>query len=164
MPQRRRILGIDPGFGRVGWGVIDVIRGVAKPVAAGCIETNHKHSFSERLVEIGQEIETILVKFKPGEVAIEELFFAKNVTTALQVAHARGVILYTLTKHHLYPREFTPLQVKQAVSGYGRADKTQIQELVLMHLGLKKMKLQDDAGDALAIALTAISEDKTAHI
>lgn len=149
-----RILGIDPGFGRVGFGVIEKKGGDWAHVVHGLIETSPKKTFVDRIVEIHEELQKLIQEFRPQRAAIEELFFAKNVTTAIQVAQARGAILLTLVEAGISVDEFTPLQVKQALTGYGRAEKGQIQKMVIMSLHLKEKKLQDDAADALAIALT----------
>ncbi len=163
MPEKiktERILGIDPGFGRVGLGVIEKRNGVWVHVGHGLLETSPKKSFIERLWEVHTEVEKIVKKYKPTRAAVEELFFAKNTTTAIQVAQARGVILLTLIQAGVPVDEFTPLQVKQALTGYGRAEKGQIQKMVLMMLHMKEKKLQDDAADALALALTSASSLK----
>lgn len=156
MPKSpRRILGIDPGFGRVGVGIIEEMGREWQVVYYDCIKTNPRHKFLERLIEINKALQTIIIKYKPTEAAVEELFFAKNVTTAIQVGQARGVILLTLAQAKLPVREFTPLEVKQAITGYGRAEKGQIQRMVRVLLNLKTKTVQDDAADALAVALTA---------
>jgi crossover junction endodeoxyribonuclease RuvC len=150
-----RILGIDPGFGRVGFGVIEKRGSEWVHVVHGLIETSPKKTFVERILEIHQTLQKIIAKYEPTSAAVEELFFYKNVTTGIQVAQARGVILLTLMQAGLIVDEFTPLEVKQSLTGYGRAEKGQIQKMVLMVLRLKDKKIQDDAADALAIALTA---------
>lgn len=151
-----RILGIDPGFGRVGYGVIEQVKSRDwKAVAFGCIETSSKNSFINRLAEIHAEIEELIKKYKPSRMAVEELFFFKNVKTAMEVGQARGVILLTAVENGLPVDEFTPLQVKQAMTGYGRAEKGQMQKVMKMVLKLKEPIKSDDAADALAIALTA---------
>ncbi len=151
--QPIRILGIDPGFGRVGFGVIELQGGKTKYIAHGLIETSPQKTFVERIVEIHTKLGSIIQEYKPQRAAVEELFFAKNVTTGIQVAQARGAILLSLTQAGIPVDEFTPMEVKQAVTGYGRADKTQMQKMVIMLLSLKVKKLQDDAADALGIAL-----------
>lgn len=150
-----RILGIDPGFGRVGFGIIEKKGSEWVHVLHGLIETSPKKTFVERILDIHEELQEIIKKYEPTRAAIEELFFYKNVTTAIQVAQARGVILLTLIQAGLTLDEFTPLEVKQSLTGYGRAEKGQIQKMVLMILKLKDKKIQDDAADALAIALTS---------
>ena len=154
MPER--ILGIDPGFGRVGYGIIEQKNNndwVA--LDFGCIETSSKKSFVERLLEVRDELKRIIIEQKPTRAAVEELFFFKNVKTAIEVGQARGVILLTAIESGLPVDEFTPLQVKQAMTGYGRAEKGQMQKIVATILGIKKPIKSDDAADALAVALTA---------
>ena len=150
-----KILGIDPGVARVGWGLIEVDGGKLTPLAYGCIETPAEMDHLNRLEQIKDKLENILQKFKPDRVAIEKLYFAQNVTTALSVGEARGVILYTLISSGLNCIEFTPLEVKQSICGYGRANKKQVQEMVKVFLKLKDIPRPDDAADGLAIALTA---------
>lgn len=149
-----RILGIDPGFGRVGFGIIEGDKNMWKPVVYGCIETDPKKTLIERLTDISDELNRIIKKYQPTVSAVEELFFAKNVTTALSVAQARGVILLSLSQAKLPIHEYTPNEVKQTITGSGRADKLQMQRMVQMHLGLKTIPKPDDAADALAVALT----------
>ena len=149
-----RILGIDPGLATVGWGVIDYNQGKAKVVAYGTILTSKNDSFPVRLKTIEEDLKVIINKYKPDEAALEELFFNNNVTTAINVAQARGVIVLTLAKECGKLFEYTPLQIKQALTGYGRAEKHQIQEMTKLLLGLDKIPRPDDAADALAIALT----------
>lgn len=149
------ILGIDPGFGRVGFGVIKKGCCDWEATAYGCIETSAKKSFVERLAQIHEELVALIKKYKPTRMAVEELFFFKNVKTAIEVGQARGVILLTAVENGLPVDEFTPLQVKQAITGYGRAEKDQMQKMVAMILGLKCKIKSDDAADALAVALCA---------
>lgn len=149
-----RILGIDPGFGRIGWGVIEGSGRAWQRVAHGCIETSVKEPFLERLLELKKELEHIIYKYQPTGAAVEELYFAKNVKTAMKVGQARGVILLTLVQAGLKVDEFTPLEVKQAMTGYGRAEKRQVEKLVALELGWKEPIRPDDAADALAVALT----------
>lgn len=149
-----RILGIDPGYGRIGWGVIEGKQDQWRHVAHGCIETTKGHTFVERLFEIQEDVQSVIQKYQPVHCGVEELFFAKNVTTAVKVGQARGVILLTVHNAGLTLDEVTPLQVKQSLTGYGRATKSQIQMMISMQLGLKKQRFQDDAADALAVALT----------
>jgi len=157
MPTKitERILGIDPGFGRVGFGIIEKQGTEWVHVTHGLIETSPKKTFVQRIVEIYEKVGEIIQEYKPTHAAVEELFFVKNVTTGIQVAQARGAILLTLTQAGIPVDEFTPMEVKQSVTGFGRAEKGQIQKMVIMILNLKEKKLQDDAADALAIALTA---------
>ncbi len=150
-----RILGIDPGFGRVGYGVIEKKGGAWVHVAHGCIETSSKKTFVDRLKELHAELAAIIRTHHPTSAAMEELFFYKNVKTAIDVGQARGVLLLTCIEAGLSVVEFTPLQIKQAMTGYGRAEKQQIQAMVALQLHLPKKGFQDDAADALAVALTA---------
>lgn len=148
------ILGIDPGFGRTGWGVIEKIKGGWQVVAWGCIETSVKDQFADRICELHEELKLIIKKYKPTSAAVEDLFFAKNVKTAMKVGQARGAILLTIKELGLPLYEFTPLQIKQAITGYGRAEKGQMQKMVGMLLKVKNKITPDDAADALAAALT----------
>ena len=151
-----RILGIDPGFGRVGYGVIEQTKNNSwKVVAYGCIETSAKQSFTERLAEIHDELEELIKKHKPTRMAVEEIFYFKNAKTVIEVSQARGVIVLTGVENNLLIDEFTPLQIKQSMTGYGRAEKGQMQKIVALILGIKEKIKSDDAADALAVALTA---------
>lgn len=150
-----RILGIDPGYGRMGYGVVEKKGSDWQYVAHGCVETNAKREFSDRLFELYKELTRLITHYQPTRAAVEDLFFSKNVKTAMHVGQARGVILLTLIQAGLSVDEFTPLQVKQAMTGYGRAEKQQLQKMLALLLKLSKKPLQDDAADALAIALTA---------
>ena len=149
-----RILGIDPGTGILGFGVIDSGSGnKAVLVDAGVIKTPPKQPDSERLVTIFDELSGIIKETKPQIMAVEKLFFAQNVTTAMSVSQARGVVLLCGEQNKLELHEYTPLQIKQALTGYGRADKKQIQEMVRIILGLKEVPKPDDCADAIAAAL-----------
>lgn len=148
------ILGIDPGIGRCGWGVVENIKGKPATVDYGCIETKVNGEVSQRLFEVGEEVEKIIKKHKPDVLSIEDLFFGTNSKTALLVGQARGVVIFTAAKYKLPVSVYTPLQVKMALTGYGRAEKSQISQMVKVILGLEKMPKLDDTTDALAIALT----------
>lgn len=150
------ILGIDPGMAIVGYGVIEVINNTLKAVDYGTITTSSKMDTPKRLVAIYDGIQQLIDGYKPDEVAIEELFFNKNARTALSVGHARGVAVLAAAKTGLDLYEYTPLQVKQAVVGYGRAEKAQVQQMVKMLLNLKEVPKPDDAADALAVAICHI--------
>lgn len=151
-----RILGIDPGFGRVGYGIIEKTSGNDwKAVTYGCIETPKGDSFVNRLEELHNEIDKLIKKYNPSRMAVEDLFFFKNLKTAIKVGQARGVILLTAVQNKLAVDEFTPLQVKQSITGYGRAEKCQMQKMVPLILGIKGVIKSDDAADALAVALCA---------
>ena len=148
-----RILGIDPGFATVGWAVIDSDRGNLYPVAFGAITTPAHTDFEARLLMIKNDLETIIEKYSPTEMAIEELFFNTNITTGIAVAEARGVILCTAHEKGLKISEYTPLQVKQSVVGYGKAEKHQVIAMVTSILKLKNPPKPDDTADAVAIAI-----------
>ncbi|MGN0765497.1 MAG: crossover junction endodeoxyribonuclease RuvC [Christensenellales bacterium] len=149
-----RILGIDPGLAIVGYGVIDSEKGAYRPVDCGVINTPKELSLPERLELIYKGMGELIETFKPDQVAIEELFFTKNITTGITVAEARGVILLACKQSGLPMFEYTPNQIKQSLTGYGKADKKQIQFMITRLLGLKAIPKPDDAADALAIALT----------
>lgn len=148
-----RILGIDPGLAIVGYGVIEASGNNFKPIDYGCILTDKDMGFPYRLKYIYESMNQLIEKYNPDEVAIEELFFNKNVKTAIAVGQARGVEILSVVNNGLDIYEYTPLQIKQAVTGYGRADKNQVQEMVKMLLNLRDIPKPDDAADALAIAL-----------
>ena len=148
-----RIIGIDPGFAIVGWGIIDSERGNLRPIAYGAITTPAHTSLESRLLMIQKDLETVIEKYKPDEMAIEELFFNTNITTGIAVAEARGVILCTAHRLGVKISEYTPLQVKQAVVGYGKAEKQQVIAMVTSILKLPKPPKPDDTADAVAIAI-----------
>ena len=148
-----RILGIDPGYAIVGWGVIDYENSRFRVVDYGSVQTKAGTDTVERLEKVYQGINTIIERYKPEHMAIEELFFNTNVTTGIAVGHARGVILLALAQKNCPFYEYTPSQVKQAVVGYGKAEKRQVMELTRSILGLKKIPRPDDAADALALAV-----------
>jgi len=159
------ILGIDPGFATTGFAFIKELNKEQEVLDYGVITTTPKQEFSERLKYLHQALTKLIKKYKPDAICVEQLFFAKNVKTALNVGQARGVILLTAILNKLPLFEFTPLQVKQAICGYGHADKCQIQNMVKILLKLKTIPKPDDAADALAIALTYLQSknflDKT---
>jgi len=148
-----RIIGIDPGTGILGFGVIDSARGATKLVTAGVITTPAHTPLPERLEEIYDGLTEIIAETSPAIMVIEKLFFNQNVTTAISVAQARGVAMLTGRQAKLEIIEYTPLQIKQAMTGYGRADKKQIQEMVRLQLGLSEAPKPDDCADALAAAI-----------
>ncbi len=148
-----RILGIDPGVAIVGFGAIDVVGGRQQLVQYGAINTEAGLPLATRLVQIGRDLEQLIELLQPDEIAIEELFFSKNITTGIAVAHGRGVILYTAEKLQIHIYEYTPMQVKQAVVGYGLAEKKQVMDMVRRLLKLKAVPRPDDAADALAVAI-----------
>jgi crossover junction endodeoxyribonuclease RuvC len=149
-----RILGIDPGTGILGFGVVDYVNGGYTMVTAGVIATPPHTPLEERLVEIYDGLLEIIEETKPEVASIEKLFFAKNVTTAMSVSHARGVAMLAARKSNLAIAEYTPLQIKQTLTGYGKADKKQMQEMVRLQLQLRTIPKPDDAADALAAAIT----------
>lgn len=151
----RIILGLDPGLARMGYGIICVAGSSFSCLTYGCIETPSTHSLSQRLEELYNKLSSLIQKFSPHTAAVEKLFFAKNTKTALDVSHARGVLLLTLAHAKIPIYECTPLQVKQAVVGYGRAEKRQVKKMVQLLLSLSTPPRSDDAADALAIALCA---------
>ena len=148
-----RILGIDPGYAIVGFGVLDADRGKARLVRCGAINTQAGTPMPLRLLQIQEDMETLIRDFSPEVMAIEELFFNTNVTTAIGVAQARGVILATAARLGVSIYEYTPSQVKIAVVGYGKAEKRQVMEMTKGILGLSAVPKPDDAADAVAIAL-----------
>lgn len=148
-----RILGIDPGVAIVGFGVIESDRGTQQMVQYGAITTAAGLPLATRLAQIAADMEQLIVQFKPDEIAVEELFFSKNITTGIAVAHARGVILCTAERLQIPIYEYTPMQVKQAVVGYGLAEKQQVMDMTRRLLKLKAVPKPDDAADALAIAI-----------
>lgn len=148
------ILGIDPGFGTMGYGVIEKKNnGDCVPVDYGVVTTPKDETFPVRLAILEQGLDKLYAKFSPSEIALEELFFTKNVTTGIQVAEARGVILLSAIKYCGRLFEYTPNQIKQALTGYGKADKVQMMHVVQSLLHLKSIPRPDDAADALAVAL-----------
>jgi crossover junction endodeoxyribonuclease RuvC len=149
-----RILGIDPGTGILGFGVVDVKGAKITLVDAGVIRTPPHTPHDERLEEIFDGISEIVAATKPDAFAIEKLFFTRNITTAMTVAEARGVAILVARKAGLPIAEYTPPQIKQTLTGYGKADKKQVQEMVRLQLGLKEVPKPDDCADALAAAIT----------
>lgn len=157
------ILGVDPGIADTGYGVIEKQKnGNLVCVDYGCIKTSAKLANPDRLEIINLELNEIIKKYKPNLISVEELFFCNNVKTALIVGQARGVIILTAKQNKIPVAEFTPLQVKQAVSTYGRAPKLQVQKMVKLILNLKEIPKPDDAADALAIAICASNNNSNA--
>jgi crossover junction endodeoxyribonuclease RuvC len=148
-----RIIGIDPGIATVGFGIVDRIQGKVKPVQYGAIETPAHTDAGLRLQMVYDSVMGLVDKYKPDQMAVEKLFFNRNVTTAFSVSQARGVIILAGVQKGLIIGEYTPLQVKQAVVGYGKAEKKQVQEMVRMLLNLKTVPKPDDVADALAVAI-----------
>lgn len=171
-----KIFGIDPGTATTGWAVVEeknltssrsagFQRMNKNPhlIACGCINTSNLKTDAERLVEIGKDINSLIKKYQPTEAAIEDLFFFKNFKTAITVAQARGVILYKIKKNKIPLFAYTPLQVKQALTGYGRAEKKQIQKMIKNILRLKRVPKPDDAADAAAIAICHLNSRRMKH-
>ena len=148
-----RIMGIDPGIATIGFGVVDSDRNQQKLIQCGVISTPAHTSLSSRLAQIYEDMCQLLDLFKPDAVSIEELFFNTNITTGIAVAHGRGVILLACQKFGVQIYEYTPLQVKQSVVGYGRAEKAQVMDMVKRICGLPAPPRPDDAADAVALAL-----------
>ena len=159
------ILGIDPGTANTGFGVVSNIKSknqsILKCLDYGCIETSPKLADGERLKKINQELNKIIKQYNPEVMAVENIYFFKNLKTAMPVSQAKGVILFTAAKKKIPVYEFTPLQVKMAITGYGRADKKQIQKMIKIILNLKEEPKPDDAADALATAVCSINLIKT---
>lgn len=160
---KQRIIGIDPGTGILGFGVVDVLpNGQCRLVDAGVVRTKVHQALDERLVIIYDSLKEIIADTKPSVMSIEKLFFAQNVTTAMSVSHARGVAMLAGKKAGLEIVEYTPLQIKQQLTGYGKATKQQVQEMVRVHLGLKEVPKPDDCADALAAAIVHANASKIA--
>lgn len=148
------VLGLDPGIAIMGYGVINVEGNRLSYLSHGCVYTTPDMAMPERLDKLYDGVSELIDTFKPEAISIEELFFAKNVKTAINVAHARGVILLACQKKGVPMLEFTPKQVKDAVAGYGAADKKQVQYMVKVLLNLREIPKPDDAADGLALAIT----------
>lgn len=148
------ILGIDPGYALMGWGVIEVQGSRMRLIDYGCVETQAGTPMQHRLRTLQLGLRNLVNIYKPDEVAFEELFFAHNVTTALMVGAARGVAIIAATEYTENLYEYTPMQIKQAVTGYGKADKKQVQQMVKLLLHLDAIPKPDDAADAIACAIT----------
>ena len=148
------VLGIDPGYALMGWGVVEANGSQMKLLGYGCIETKAGTPMQHRLRTLQLGVRDLTLMYRPDEVAFEELFFAQNVTTALMVGAARGAAIIAAAEYteHLY--EYTPMQIKQTITGYGKADKNQIQQMVKMLLRMDELPKPDDAADAIACAIT----------
>ncbi len=147
------ILGLDPGTATTGWGIIKKTNKGAELVAYGCIETCKTKCAPDRLKEIADDLLSLIKTHKPDETAVEDLFFFKNLKTAIKVAQARGVLLLVCRQQKIPVFEYTPLQIKQGLTGYGRADKNQVQQMVKQIFKLKSIPKPDDAADAIAVAI-----------
>lgn len=148
-----RILGIDPGIAIVGFGFVDKVGSKVTPVQYGCIQTEAHTPEEDRLLQVYEGMRQLIEKYKPEAVAFEKLFFNRNVTTAMSVSQARGVLVLAAVQSGLPIAEYTPMQVKQAIVGYGKAEKKQVQEMVRMFLKLQAIPKPDDVADALAVAI-----------
>ena len=156
-----RILGIDPGYGRMGWGIIDETSSKVTPVEYGCLETSPKKDLAERLKEVHLFVVKLIAIHNPDALAIEDLFFNTNAKTAFAVGQARGVTILAATLKNLPVTTYTPLEVKIAITGYGRAEKSQIGQMIKILLNLDSIPKIDDTADALAIAITHAFSRKT---
>ncbi|MCX6725586.1 MAG: crossover junction endodeoxyribonuclease RuvC [Candidatus Saccharibacteria bacterium] len=152
-----KIVGIDPGSGIIGFGFIELTKNTPKLLDAGVIRTVIGDTVANRLADVYDSLQELLAEHKPDIAVVEKLFFSQNVTTAMTVSQARGVILLALQKANVEIYEYTPLQIKMAMTGYGRATKAQMQEMVRVHLNLSEIPKPDDCADALAAALTHIT-------
>lgn len=155
-----KVLGIDPGTATTGWAVLEEKNGKIIPVAYGHISTSPESRTANRLKEVSDDLERIIKKYRPQESAVEDIFFFKNLKTAVKVSQSRGAMLLTLENLKVSIYEYTPLQIKQAITGYGRADKNQIQQMVKNILKLKNIPKPDDTADAIAVALCHIQSRK----
>lgn len=157
------ILGIDPGTATTGYGVVKKTKQGLQVLDYGCIVTKSGLSTAERLKEINEGLIELIKRHKPATMAIEDIFFFKNLKTAVKVSQARGVMILTACKERVSVAEYTPLQVKLAITSYGRADKNQVQKMVQVLLGLKDIPRPDDAADALAVAICHANSCNTKH-
>ena len=148
------ILGIDPGYALMGWGVIEASAGRMRLIDYGCIETHAGEPMQHRLRTLQLGVKNLVETYRPDDVAFEELFFARNVTTALMVGAARGAAIISAAEYTENLYEYTPMQIKQAVTGYGKADKKQMQQMVKLLLRMEEIPKPDDAADAIACAIT----------
>ena len=155
------VLGIDPGTAALGYGIVETTRGRVREVDHGCLETSPDSSLPERLLAIHTLVDDLIALHQPGVVAVERLFFSKNVQTAFAVGQARGVVLLAAAQHGVRVREATPNEVKSAIAGYGAADKEQVQRMVQMVLAMPERPRPDDAADALAIAVWAANTESS---
>lgn len=155
------VLGIDPGYALMGWGVVESEGSRMRLVAYGCIETKAGVPMQNRLRTLQLGVRDLLAIYKPDDVAFEELFFARNVTTALMVGAARGAAIIAAAEYTENLYEYTPMQIKQAITGSGRADKHQVQQMVKMLLNMKEIPKPDDAADAIACAITHCQAGRT---
>jgi len=157
-----KVLSVDPGYARLGIAVLESNKnGKEQLLYSDCIETSNDDSFEERLSTIGKELEKVIKKYSPDTFASESIFFTTNQKTALLVAGSRGILLYIANNHKIPVYEYTPLQVKIAVTGYGKSDKKQVTEMVKRLIKIEKDIVLDDEFDAIAIGLTCLATEKT---
>ena len=156
-----RVLGIDPGLATIGFAVLDGNRGRPSYVRCGVIRTPAGQPLQRRLLTVAEDLSALIEEFHPEAMAIEKLYFNKNVTTGIPVAHARGVILMTAARFGLIVEEYSPQHVKMAVTGYGNAEKAQVMELTKQLLGLAALPRPDDAADALAVAVCHVHTSRS---
>lgn len=159
-----KILGIDPGTAITGWAIIEKTGDSLSPIAYGHISTENNQPDDVRIVEIASDLEKIITKYQPEEASVESLFYFKNKKTVIQVAQSRGAILLTLCKKSVRVFGYTPLQIKQAITGYGRADKQQMQQMTKHILRLGTLPKPDDVADALAIAICHANSQKLINL
>lgn len=156
MSQKIRLLGIDPGIARTGYGVIDTWEDCVHHIAHGCIETNKDQSRQDRILDVYRQFEQIVKQYKPDIAGVEHLYAGRNATTAIQVAEARGAILLCLAQSGIPSRAYAPASIKLTLTESGRATKLEVREVVMMQLGLEAPPQPDDASDGLACALTTL--------
>jgi len=147
------ILGLDPGTATTGFGVIEIVEKDYRLLDYGCITTSKTHALAERLNQISKDLQEIVEMWKPQQIAIEEIFFSKNIKSAMHVAHARGALMQKLSSEGYDIHEYKPQQIKEAVCGYGKAEKIQVQKMVQLLLHMENLPRPDDAADALAVAI-----------
>lgn len=161
---RRRILAIDPGFGRLGYAVLEETGGLQKLIEADCIETSSQSPYKDRFLKIANKLKKIIKKCRPQKLAIEKIFFTQNKKTALQIAEIKGLVLYLAFQNNLQVFEFTPLEIKMAICGYGKADKIQVSRMVKAILKLTSLPKSDDVTDAIAIGLACFNKGSYPHL
>jgi len=152
------ILGIDPGFERMGCAVLERNKGKEKLLFSSCIITNRKNTYEKRLLELANSLKKIILKYKPDVISVEKIFFTSNQKTVMQIAEVRGVIFYLAAQKKIPVKEITPLQIKYSLTGYGRAEKTQVEKMVKNILNLKESPKYDDEFDAIAAAIACPKE------
>lgn len=155
-----RVIGIDPGTAIIGWAILEEKKGEMFPIAHGHISTSPDKSEEKRILEISKDLDIIINKYSPEEAAIEKLFFFKNQKTVMEVSQSKGAIILTLEQKNISIFGYTPLQIKQAITGYGRADKQQVQQMTKSILKLKSIPKPDDTADAIAVAICHLHSRK----